>query len=123
MAGRNGHGLPPNDANQLTMPTLHVTDRNGEQQTLESPEGHSVMQVIRDSGFGDIAALCAGGCSCSTCHVYVDPEFIDRIPPMESEENELLDITGCRRENSRLSCQVRFGEALNGLKVTVAPED
>jgi ferredoxin, 2Fe-2S len=123
MAGRSGHGLPPNDANQLTMPTVHVTDRKGEQRTIESQEGYSVMQVIRDSGFGDIAALCAGGCSCSTCHVYVDSEFIDRIPPMENEENELLDITGCRRENSRLSCQIRFVEALNGLRVTVAPED
>jgi 2Fe-2S ferredoxin len=105
------------------MPTLRVTDRNGEQRTLQSPAGYSVMQVIRDSGFGEIAALCAGGCACSTCHVYVDPEFIDRIPPMESEENELLDITGCRRENSRLSCQIKFVDALDGLKVTVAPED
>ena len=121
MAGRNRRGLPLNE--KLTMPTLHVTDREGEQRTLQSPAGCSVMQVIRDSGFGEIAALCAGGCACSTCHVYVDPEFINCVPPMESEENELLDITGCRRENSRLSCQIRFVDALDGLKVTVAPED
>lgn len=105
------------------MPKLHVTDRHGEERTLESAGGKSVMQVIRESGFGDIAAVCAGVCSCSTCHIYVDPAFADRLPPMSGDEDDLLEITGTRTENSRLACQVKFADDLDGLAVTVAPED
>jgi len=105
------------------MPTIHVTDRKGEERTLQSSDGNSIMQVIRESGFGDIAAICAGVCSCSTCHIYVDPAFIDSLPPMSGDEDDLLDITGTRLENSRLACQIKFVDALDGLRVTVAPED
>jgi 2Fe-2S ferredoxin len=86
-------------------------------------EGHSLMEIIRNSGFGDVAALCAGCCSCATCHVYVDRDFADRLPPLGGDEDEMLDISDARAESSRLACQIRFTADLDGMTVTVAPED
>ena len=62
-------------------------------------------------------------CSCATCHVHIDPAFADRLPEMGEDENDLLDSTDHRNETSRLSCQVPVTVALDGLIVTIAPED
>lgn len=107
------------------MPTLIVTDRSGNEHELSGDglAGLSVMEIIRDSGVEQILALCGGCCSCSTCHVYVDVNFLDKLSPMSREETELLDGSDHRSELSRLSCQVRFRDELDGLKVAVAPED
>lgn len=83
----------------------------------------SVMQVIRDHGFDDLLALCGGCCSCATCHVYVDAGQLAMLPPMSADEDDLLDSSGSRNAMSRLSCQLPFGDDLDGLKVTIAPED
>lgn len=105
------------------MPKLIVVNREGEEQTVEGDAGLSVMEVIRDSGFDELLALCGGCCSCATCHVYVDPAFADSLPAMSEDENDLLDSSDHRNETSRLSCQVILGDATNGLRVTIAPED
>ncbi|WP_336967833.1 2Fe-2S iron-sulfur cluster-binding protein [Sphingobium aromaticiconvertens] len=105
------------------MPKLIVVNREGEEQTVEGDAGLSVMEVIRDSGFDELLALCGGCCSCATCHVYVDPAFADSLPAMSEDENDLLDSSDHRNETSRLSCQVILGEATDGLRVTIAPED
>ena len=105
------------------MPTLIVTTREGEERSVEGEAGLSVMEVIRDNGFDELLALCGGCCSCATCHVHVDPAFADRLPPMSEDENDLLDSSATRDANSRLSCQIPFTPALDGLKVTVAEED
>ena len=105
------------------MPTLVVVTRDGTEKSVEGESGLSVMEVIRDAGFDELLALCGGCCSCATCHVHVDSEFVDRVPPMSEDENDLLDSSDHRNETSRLSCQVPFGEALDGLRVTIAPED
>jgi 2Fe-2S ferredoxin len=81
------------------------------------------MEVIRENGFDELLALCGGCCSCATCHVYVDPEFADRLPPMSDDENDLLDSSDHRTERSRLSCQIPFSAGLAGLRVQIAPED
>ena len=78
---------------------------------------------IRDSGFDELLALCGGCCSCATCHVYVDPAFADSLPAMSEDENDLLDSSDHRNDTSRLSCQVVLTDALDGLRVTIAPED
>jgi len=78
---------------------------------------------LRNGGIDEVLALCGGCCSCATCHVYVDPVFAGQIPPMGSDENDLLDSSNHRKENSRLSCQISFKPELDGLRVTVAPED
>lgn len=105
------------------MPTLIVTTRDGTQRSVEGQAGLSVMEVIRDNGFDELLALCGGCCSCATCHVHVDPEFADRLPPMSEDEDDLLDAAGERDATSRLSCQLPFGDALDGLRVRIAAED
>lgn len=105
------------------MATLTVVTREGEEKVVEGQSGLSVMEIIRDNGFDELLALCGGCCSCATCHVYVDPAFADKLPPVSEDENDLLDSSDHRNENSRLSCQVAFSDSLDGLKVTIAPED
>jgi len=105
------------------MPKLIVVNRDGAEQTVEGDKGLSVMEVIRDHSIDELLALCGGCCSCATCHVYVDPAFADALPAMSEDENDLLDSSDHRNETSRLSCQVVLSDALDGLRVTIAPED
>ena len=105
------------------MPKLFVTTREGATSEVDVGEGLTVMEAIRDNGFDELLALCGGCCSCATCHVLVDPEFADRLPPMSEDEDDLLESSDHRAANSRLSCQLPFTSALDGLKVTIAPED
>ncbi|WP_445191975.1 2Fe-2S iron-sulfur cluster-binding protein [Sphingomonas sp. Tas61C01] len=105
------------------MPKLIVVTREGEEREIMGETGLSVMEVIRDAGIDELLALCGGCCSCATCHVHVDPDFAAKLPAMSEDENDLLDSTSDRDANSRLSCQIAFGPALDGLKVTIAAED
>ncbi|NIJ17424.1 2Fe-2S iron-sulfur cluster-binding protein [Sphingobium vermicomposti] len=105
------------------MPKLIVVNRSGEEQAVEGDVGLSVMEVIRDNGFDELLALCGGCCSCATCHVYVDPAFAGKLPEIGEDENDLLDSSDHRNETSRLSCQLTLNEDLDGLRVTIAPED
>ncbi len=105
------------------MPKLFVITRDGTEHEVDGRAGWSVMENIRDHGFDELLALCGGCCSCATCHVHVDPEWIDRLKPMKAEEDDLLDTSDHRVETSRLSCQILLGEELDGLRVTIAPED
>ena len=105
------------------MPKLIVVTREGEERAIDGESGLSVMEVIRDAGIDEILALCGGCCSCATCHVHVDPAFAARLKPMSEDENDLLDSSAERDDRSRLSCQIEFTDALDGLKVTVAAED
>ncbi len=105
------------------MAKLIVVTREGEEREVEGEVGLNVMEVLRDNGFDELLALCGGCCSCATCHIYVDPEFAAKLPPMSEDENDLLDSSSHRTDASRLSCQVQFTDALDGLKVTIAAED
>lgn len=105
------------------MPILIVTTRDGAETSVEATAGRSVMEAIRGSGFEELLALCGGCCSCATCHVYVDPEFLALLPPVSEDESDLLDSSDHRLETSRLSCQIKVSEQMSGLRVTVAPED
>jgi len=105
------------------MPKLIVVTREGEEREIDGDAGLSVMEVIRDAGIDELLALCGGCCSCATCHVHVDPAFTDRLPPMGEDENDLLGISDDRDATSRLSCQIPFSEALDGMRVKIAKED
>ena len=105
------------------MPKLIVTTREGETSEIDVEDGLTVMEAIRDNGFDELLALCGGCCSCATCHVQVDPAFADKLPAMTEDEDDLLESSDHRTENSRLSCQIPFTGELDGLKVTIAPED
>jgi ferredoxin, 2Fe-2S len=76
--------------------------------------------VIRDWNIG-IKAECGGACACATCHVYVDPEWVDRLVPMSDEEEERLDDAMLVKSTSRLSCQILMSDELDGLRVRLAP--
>ncbi|MES2260355.1 MAG: 2Fe-2S iron-sulfur cluster-binding protein [Pseudomonadota bacterium] len=105
------------------MTTLMVTTRAGKLLDLPADSGRSVMETMRDRGLDDLLALCGGCCSCATCHVYVDDAFLGRLPAMGGDEQELLDGSNHRAPNSRLSCQIPMTPALDGLRVTIAPEE
>ena len=105
------------------MPRLIVTTRSGETREVEAAAGLTVMEAIRDNGFDELLALCGGCCSCATCHVHVDPEFAALLPRLTADEDDLLDSSDDRDENSRLSCQIPFTDELDGLRVRIAEED
>ncbi|MCB2088735.1 MAG: 2Fe-2S iron-sulfur cluster binding domain-containing protein [Sphingomonadaceae bacterium] len=105
------------------MPKLTVVNREREEKTVEAAAGVSVMEAIRDNGFDELLALCGGCCSCATCHVHIEPSYMDKLPAMSEDENDLLDSSDHRDEYSRLSCQVPITAELEGLKVTIAQED
>lgn len=107
----------------MNMARLTIVNRAGDGTTIEGEYGLSVMELTRDNGFDELLALCGGCCSCATCHVYVDPAFAALLPQMSADENDLLDSSDHRTEQSRLSCQIVFTEGLDGLTVTIAPED
>lgn len=104
------------------MADLVVTDRSGNERRVTGLAGASVMETLRDADF-DMAAICGGMCSCATCHVYVDPEWAEKLPTAQGDELELLRELGSFKPTSRLSCQVTLTDALDGLRLTVAPDE
>ena len=104
------------------MPLLRVIDRDGVEQEINATSGGTLMEVLRDLDDG-VMAICGGMCSCATCHVYVDEAWRAKLPAPMSDETEMLKDLVSYRENSRLSCQIQLSAALDGLRVTIAPED
>jgi 2Fe-2S ferredoxin len=105
------------------MPQITVVNQSGAETQIEAPTGRTLMEVIRDNGFDEMLALCGGCCSCATCHVHIDPSFMDKLPKVSDDENDLLDSSDHRNEFSRLACQVPVSDALAGMRVTIAQED
>jgi 2Fe-2S ferredoxin len=105
------------------MANLTIITREGEEKAITGGTGLSVMEAIRDAGVDELLALCGGCCSCATCHVFVDAAFADSLPPMSEDESDLLDSSSHRQPLSRLSCQIPITDAIEGLRVTIAPED
>lgn len=118
-----GAARPFTGDGELGLPTLIVTTLDGAEHPVEGSIGRPVMEIIRENGFDEMLALCGGARSCATCHVYVDPDRLALLPAMSQDEDELLDSSSHRQANSRLSCQITFTSALDGLRVTIAPED
>lgn len=104
------------------MPTITVVTPAGQQSKLDAYSGMTLMETLRDAGFDDIQALCGGTCSCATCHVFIDPAFMDRLTPMSADEEDLLSAVDARSPQSRLSCQIVIDDNLDGMEVTIAPE-
>lgn len=105
------------------MAEVMVTTRAGEEHRLKLEPGLTLMETIRDAGIDELLALCGGCCSCATCHVHVDPAFAGLLPMMSEDENDLLDGSEHRGDASRLSCQIKLSDELDGLSATIAPED
>lgn len=103
------------------MVSLNVMTPDGREETIDVPKGQSLMEALRDSGFEDIQALCGGCCSCATCHVIIEMDYLAKLPPVSSDEDDLLDAVEERTIGSRLSCQIPITDALAGMTITVAP--
>lgn len=103
------------------MSEITVITRDGQSHSIPAEIGVSVMEIIRDAGIDDLAALCGGSCSCATCHVYVDSANPD-LPVRSAAEDDLLSGSDFRTDTSRLSCQLVFNDSMEGLRVTIAPE-
>lgn len=100
---------------------IHVTDQKGEEHALEGVEGWRLMEVIRDYKL-PIKAECGGCLACATCHVYVAPDWMHKIPPATDDELDYMADNAFEvNDNSRLSCQIILDEKLDGLRVTLAP--
>jgi ferredoxin, 2Fe-2S len=92
----------------------------GQARTVAAEDGSTVMQTALDQGVPGIVAECGGSAMCATCHVYVDPAWADRLPPINETEDAMLESAGAERKaSSRLSCQLPVTVALDGLIVHV----
>lgn len=102
------------------MPKITYIEHTGETHVVDVPVGNTVMEGGRNAGIAGIVAECGGACSCSTCHVYVNPDWVDRLPHKESMEEDMLDFAPVMDpERSRLGCQIRITAELDGLVVNV----
>jgi 2Fe-2S ferredoxin len=104
------------------MPKVTFIQPDGVSKTLEVRAGTTLMEAAVDNDVEGIVAECGGACSCATCHVYVDPEWLEKLPPREPQEDGMLDCVLDRRESSRLSCQIVMTPELDGIVVRVADE-
>ena len=100
------------------MARITYIEWSGTEHVVNVPDGLTVMEGARDNNIPGIEADCGGACACSTCHVYVDEAWIDRLPPKEPMEQDMLDFAwNPDPERSRLTCQLKVSDALDGLVV------
>jgi 2Fe-2S ferredoxin len=101
---------------------LYVTDREGNEHEVGAREQDTLMEALRELDYG-VAAICGGMCSCATCHVYIAPEWAAKLAEPQGDEREIVGELSDLRETSRLSCQIPLSPALDGLRLTLAPEE
>lgn len=101
------------------MAKITFIQHNGTQQTLDGIPGMTVMETAVKHQVPGIDADCGGACACATCHVYVEPEWLPKLSPRAAMEEDMLDFAFDVRDNSRLSCQIKVSDALDGLTVRV----
>ena len=104
------------------MINLKVKDLDGQVHELQGREGDSLMEVLREFEWG-VPAICGGLCSCGTCHVYLDTEWLDNFQQPDPDEQDLLGVFDSARENSRLSCQLYLRTDHDGLMLTIATDE
>ncbi len=101
------------------MPIVNFILADGSQKTVEGECGTPLMFLAKNNHIDAILAECGGCCSCATCHVHIAPDWMARLPEMDDDEKELLEFAEGVDEYSRLSCQVKLTEALDGVVVHV----
>lgn len=92
---------------------------DGSQQTVEGDNGMTVMETAKKNLIAGIEAECGGACACATCHVFVDEAWIEKAGKPQQMEEDMLDFAFDVRPTSRLSCQIKVSDALDGLIVRV----
>lgn len=103
------------------MSHIVVIDHDGREHRIAARAGWKVMEIIRDAGL-PIRAECGGCCACATCHVRVHPDWVDRLPRRDDDEEDTLDLATDVDDKSRLSCQIEYVETLSGLTVTLSED-
>ena len=99
------------------MPNITFIDAHGESRTVEAEIGSTVMETAIRNAVPGIEAECGGACACATCHVYVDENFAAETGRPSAMEDSMLDFAENVEPNSRLSCQIKVSDALDGLVV------
>ncbi len=99
------------------MATLTFIDASGTARTVDAANGATVMEVAIKHAIPGIEAECGGACACATCHVYIAPEWVEAAGKAEPMEEDMLDFAFEVRPASRLSCQIRVRDGLDGLVV------
>jgi len=98
-------------------PTVVYIEADGTEHVIETALGASVMETARRKGIPGIEADCGGACACATCHVYVEEDWREQAGAAGANEQEMLDCVTDFGPGSRLSCQIKMTEALDGLVV------
>ena len=101
------------------MARITYIEAGGAEHHVDVAPGRSVMEGAKRYTVPGIEGDCGGACACATCHVYVEGGWFEKLPPMEELEHEMLDFAFDVRPNSRLSCQIRIDESMDGLIVRV----
>ena len=101
------------------MSKVHYVAHNGVERTIEVPAGESVMQGAVTNAVSGIDADCGGQCACATCHVFIDPAWVERTGQRTQQENDMLNFAAELRDSSRLACQVQVTAELDGLVVAM----
>jgi len=104
------------------MALIEITSSTGEKSELDASNGDTLMEALRDNGYDEVEAICGGVCSCSTCHVYIDGGWINKLEERSADEYQLVSSTENYKENSRLSCQITVSDELDGLELTIAEQ-
>jgi len=99
------------------MAKITFIDNTGAEKTVEAESGMTVMEAAIRNSIAGIDADCGGACACATCHVYVDEAWMEKVGKAQSMEEDMLDFAFDVRENSRLSCQIKVTDELDGLLV------
>ena len=99
------------------MPKITYIEHIGTPHTVDVPVGLTVMEGAVNNNIPGIDADCGGACACSTCHVYVNPDWVAKLPAREDMEVDMLDFAYEPNERSRLTCQIKVTSELDGLVV------
>ena len=101
------------------MPKITYIDQKGNSKTINVENGLTVMEGAVQNDIPGIDADCGGGMACATCHVYVDENWMQKLPQKDDGEEDMLDMAFEPKKNSRLSCQIIVSDELDGLVVNI----
>lgn len=103
------------------MPKVIFVDGYKQERVFEAETGQTLLDVAKKNDIDEIEGACGGAMACATCHVIVDPEWYGKLPPPVTDEVDMLDLASGLTKTSRLGCQIRLTDVLDGLKVKLPP--
>jgi ferredoxin, 2Fe-2S len=99
------------------MPKVTYIEFEGKEHSINLPLGFSIMEGAIQNSIKGIDADCGGSCACATCHVYIDENWVKKLPEIQESERDMLDFVTELKNNSRLSCQITMTDQLDGIIV------